>query len=273
MATLSKGYSFGATEEVTAAKLHSLVDSATIASIATADISNSAITDAKINDVSGAKFTTLTTIPAGAGVIPAANLPTDNVKLTTDQTVAGVKSFSSFPVTPSEAPTTDYQVANKKYVDDNNCMIQATYTSSSTVITCNTAIPCDDTAPQSTEGNEVMTLAITPTSATNYLRIQGVVYGYEGAGQTVCCALFKDSDSSAFWASAGMGSGAGTGCPQVIDAYVVAGGTSEITIKLRVGVNNGGNPFYFNGTWGGTTSRYYGGALKSTLTITELYSS
>jgi hypothetical protein len=41
------------------------------------------------------------------------------VALTGDQTVAGVKTFSSFPVTPSEAPTTDYQVANKKYVDDN----------------------------------------------------------------------------------------------------------------------------------------------------------
>ena len=52
MGTLAKGYSFGATEEVTAAKLHSLVDSATITSIATADISNSAITDAKVNDVS-----------------------------------------------------------------------------------------------------------------------------------------------------------------------------------------------------------------------------
>ena len=38
--------------------------------------------------------------------------------LTTDQTAAGIKTFSSFPVTPSSAPTTDYQVANKKYVDD-----------------------------------------------------------------------------------------------------------------------------------------------------------
>ncbi|OGV50910.1 MAG: hypothetical protein A2X49_05725 [Lentisphaerae bacterium GWF2_52_8] len=36
-----------------------------------------------------------------------------------NETVAGVKTFSSFPVTPSSAPTTDYQAANKKYVDDN----------------------------------------------------------------------------------------------------------------------------------------------------------
>lgn len=41
------------------------------------------------------------------------------VALTGNQTVAGIKTFSSFPVTPSSAPTTNYQVANKKYVDDN----------------------------------------------------------------------------------------------------------------------------------------------------------
>lgn len=43
----------------------------------------------------------------------------DVVKLTGNQTIADVKTFSSFPVTPSSAPTTNYQVANKKYVDDN----------------------------------------------------------------------------------------------------------------------------------------------------------
>jgi len=35
-----------------------------------------------------------------------------------DQTISGVKTFSSFPVLPSSAPTTNYQIANKKYVDD-----------------------------------------------------------------------------------------------------------------------------------------------------------
>jgi hypothetical protein len=34
------------------------------------------------------------------------------------QTIAGAKTFSSFPITPSSEPTTNYQVANKKYVDD-----------------------------------------------------------------------------------------------------------------------------------------------------------
>jgi len=40
------------------------------------------------------------------------------VLLSHNQTIAGVKTFASFSVTPSSAPTTDYQTANKKYVDD-----------------------------------------------------------------------------------------------------------------------------------------------------------
>jgi len=58
--------------------------------------------------------------PAGTTVIVSTNHNWfNNVVRTEDaQTVAGVKTFSSFPVTPNSAPTTDYQVANKKYADD-----------------------------------------------------------------------------------------------------------------------------------------------------------
>ena len=42
----------------------------------------------------------------------------DAVTLTGDQTVAGVKTFSSIPVLPASSPTTDNQAARKKYVDD-----------------------------------------------------------------------------------------------------------------------------------------------------------
>ena len=38
---------------------------------------------------------------------------------TGNETVEGIKTFGSFPVTPSAAPTANYEVANKKYVDDN----------------------------------------------------------------------------------------------------------------------------------------------------------
>lgn len=40
------------------------------------------------------------------------------VRNTTDQTIAGIKTFSNSPIVPT--PTTDYQAATKKYVDDNS---------------------------------------------------------------------------------------------------------------------------------------------------------
>lgn len=35
------------------------------------------------------------------------------------ETINGVKTFGSFPITPSSAPSADYEVANKKFVLDN----------------------------------------------------------------------------------------------------------------------------------------------------------
>jgi hypothetical protein len=46
------------------------------------------------------------------------DLYTTTVKLSGNQAIAGIKTFSSFPLTPSSAPTTNYQTSNKKYVDD-----------------------------------------------------------------------------------------------------------------------------------------------------------
>ncbi len=51
-------------------------------------------------------------VPAGAGF----DYYSASVNLTGNQTVAGVKTFTSSPIVPT--PTTDFQVATKKYVDD-----------------------------------------------------------------------------------------------------------------------------------------------------------
>ena len=95
MANISRGYTFGATELVTAAKLHGLVDDGAVTGITASDIADNSITSAKIQSVSGATFTNLASVPSGAGVIPSANLDitlasqaeaeagTDNTKLMT----------------------------------------------------------------------------------------------------------------------------------------------------------------------------------------------
>lgn len=77
------------------------------------------------------------------GLLPISNLETNPTNDATDKspnsdwaykieyeafTKAGVLTFSSFPITPSSAPTTDYQTANKKYVDDNKITVDDTPT-------------------------------------------------------------------------------------------------------------------------------------------------
>lgn len=74
MGDLFRGYTFGATEEVTAAKLHTLVDDGTVTNIVAADFADSTITDDKIQSVGGSKFINLSAIPSGAGKIPDANI-------------------------------------------------------------------------------------------------------------------------------------------------------------------------------------------------------
>lgn len=102
-ATITRGYTFGATEQVTAAKLHSLVDSATISGIIGSEITDNTIPDAKIQSVGGNKFTGLANIPAGAGDIPKANIDGD---WDTDGTLAA-NSDSKLPTQKAIKTYTD----------------------------------------------------------------------------------------------------------------------------------------------------------------------
>ncbi len=62
--------------------------------------------------------TKLSSIESGADVTDSTNVEKAGAVMKDgDITILGIKSFSSFPVTPSSSPVNDYQVANKKYVD------------------------------------------------------------------------------------------------------------------------------------------------------------
>lgn len=57
-------------------------------------------------------------IDAAVGAVASKADDTAVVHDTGNETIGGVKTFSSFPVTPSTVPTDNYQAANKKYIDD-----------------------------------------------------------------------------------------------------------------------------------------------------------
>lgn len=131
-----------------------------------------------------------------------------------------------------------------------------------------TLLPFDDTIPQKTEGDEYMTLAITPTVSTNKLKIEVVWNGSSSAGanQRIAVALFQDDIDNALAASVLSHAGVGYMLNHRFNHYMVAGAESEITFKVRAGADGSGTTT-FNGQTG---ARRFGGALISSITITEI---
>jgi len=129
-----------------------------------------------------------------------------------------------------------------------------------------TAIFQDDSRPQITEGNEFMTLAFTPTSATNKLKIDVVWHGSGSAASNILVvALFKDATVDALACISETKTNANWAMNAVFTHYMTAGTTSEITFRVRAGLVAGTT--YFNGKAAG---REYGGSLASSITITEI---
>ena len=127
-----------------------------------------------------------------------------------------------------------------------------------------TVIPLDDTIPQITEGDEFMTLAITPTSASNKLRIEVLVNCASSTTTDTKIALFVGTTANALSVSDIFGTADWRKQPQIIH-YMTAGATSELTFRVRGGGTNG--TFTFNG-YGG--ARKFGGTFISSITITEI---
>jgi len=133
--------------------------------------------------------------------------------------------------------------------------------------TGNTAIPRDDTIPQKTEGVEWNTLAITPTHATNKLKIDVCLYVANSSGtiRHIVAALFQDAGDDAI-AVGSQYPGSTETVSINFTHYMPAGTTSAITFKVRFG-DNDGNDIDINGR---ADARLYGGVMASSITITEV---
>ena len=154
-------------------------------------------------------------------------------------------------------------VASAKLAGD---VVQVVHSQTGAMATGTTTIPWDDTIPQNTEGTEFMTLAITPTSATNVLLIEVDAVLNASNVNYLIGALFKDSTADALAAMAVYQEGASRPQPMNFRHKMTAGGTSAITFKFRAGTS-GASTVTFNGEVG---ARKFGGVMASSITITEI---
>lgn len=160
------------------------------------------------------------------------------------------------------------QIDNSVYpIPDAGITVQQVRASTASVITCNTAIPFVDTIPQNDEGTEVLTVTITPTSASNILVIEFVGWWYRAASNATQAALFQDTTAGALAAVNASSSGAaGAGTTNLV--YTMTAGTgSSTTFKIRSGAADT-TAIYYNGTAAG--ARLYGGVGIASLIVTEV---
>lgn len=130
-----------------------------------------------------------------------------------------------------------------------------------------TQMPIDDSIPQNDEGDEYMTLPVTPIDASNKLVIEGILYLANSTIASVMgVALFQDSTVDALVGAVGAKNDVADSVSVVPFKYeMVAGTASSTTFKVRAGTNAAGTTT-FNGA---NAAGLFGGVMGSHIIITE----
>jgi hypothetical protein len=133
-------------------------------------------------------------------------------------------------------------------------------------------IPYDDTIPQNTEGDQIVTATITLKSASNRVRARfvGFVAGADSAVIRVSAAMFCSTSANAINAIVHIADNDAPGSNRYnlcIEAEHAPGSVGPLTYQVRAGAE--GTAYSFNATTPG--SRIFGGAAKATLILEEVF--
>lgn len=143
-------------------------------------------------------------------------------------------------------------------------LLQEAWATDSILRSGTTQIPRDNTIPQQTEGDQYLTVNITPTDAANYLVVDvGMNLSSPGFGQ-IQMALFKDTGMNAICAVTEEQNA--TGAHVKLTYRMLAGATAQTTFKVRAGTNSAGT-LYVNGS---NASGWFGGVEFSFIRVQEI---
>ena len=127
-------------------------------------------------------------------------------------------------------------------------------------------IPNDDTIPQTSEGDELMTIVFVPTDADSMLRVE-VIFEASASGTAprIAAVLFRDSGSETEGVQYQAVS-PNEAANIILRRNITADAIIATTFKVNIGASQSGT-LIFNGEAG---SREYGGTMSSTITVTEI---
>ena len=227
-------------------------------------VSGETVTPTKLNELSQS------TVALTAGTIVAADIASDAVTTAKilDANVTTAKLADS-AVTTSKINAS--AVTGPKLADGMVVQVAQAETSAITLVSsANSAHYFDYSAALSNaQGIEIVTQAITPTSATNKVLVR-VVCPYSGSGSlTPIVAVFRGSATAPI-ATAWESISAALVGNLVLEFSDSPATTSATTYRVRIG--RGGSAGWYNNA-GIDGATIMGGTLKTTLTLTEIKAS
>lgn len=144
---------------------------------------------------------------------------------------------------------------------------QIVISSTGAVATGTTTTPSDDTIPQNTEGNQYMSVTITPQSASSTLMVDCLgSFATDAGAANFTVALFRDSTANAVAAQMSRFINLNVPQPFPLSYVTTSGSTSSTTFSFRAGLAAAGTTT-FNGASG---ARLLGGAMYSYCKVVEV---
>lgn len=219
---------------------------------------------AKLNVISGS----VAQLIIGFSGTSASYLDSDLIVFRNAATTERMRIDSSGNIKLSTAGTTIQNSSGNPILRQTGSVIQVVNVQTGAYSSTTAIIPLDSTIPQNTEGTELFTVSITPTSSTSKLLIQANVMFTVTASQWCIIALFQDSTANALAAVPAYINIATAGITTSMQYFMTAGTTSATTFKLRYGQPTAGATIGINGPSGGVA--FFGGVCISGMTVTEI---
>ena len=201
------------------------------------------------------------------------NTASDNAQIpysTTARSAVGHRVIGYFESTQATAGTWATSATVVQQMGDGvkrtGDTVQVFRTSSGATVACATALPGDNTIPQITEGDQIFTLTVVPSSALNLLRHRCVTRSdNSGGGYATALCLFQDSTANAL-ACQFVGYVFGNGGAGVLEYEMVAGTAASTAFKIRLG--GAASTTYLKGNNAGAS--FYNGVQQSFFHLTEV---
>jgi hypothetical protein len=145
-------------------------------------------------------------------------------------------------------------------------VVNSAYAEYTTNANLTTVIPADDTIPQVGEGTQVLSVSLTPSTATNKVRVRVQITGAVDTASThLAAALFVNGAADAVAADMIIVPGVNFAAKVAFEFEHTPGSTSAQTYTVRVGPSGG--TARLNGV---ATARRLGGTMRSSIVVEEI---